>query len=1461
MSKFRDHLLNSFAIYSGLKYDPELDDVILEQNSEKEFTFVIHSILNFKTFKNLLWATKNSKIAKENKFNFIVKNYVYESLEFREYLLNIIPALIKKIPKVAELIKKNSSALVLNPNNGTYIIKHESDISEEEITEARNIIKNDMIRYGFKDFQIDFQLVETINSFNHIEEHDKELQKYIKELNQKEVNIQKTNSYSSNFYNSNNNSNFRFNKFSKNTYNHVTIKEMSTFSELETNKKVHFEGEIYRQEIRRLGNVYVAKYSLTDYKDTITVSHYLGEDKNNATIYKVGQFILVDGLLQINRYGFDLNKNVRSDKIIVGDNPYHNVTLDNSIEKRIELSARTKMNTMDGILSATDLVEIAKKHGHKAVAILDSNSVQAFPEFTQAAKKNGIKPIYGVSFDIIEKGNNIILGDFDPSININDAEFVVFDIETTHLSPRIGELIEFGATVIKNGEIVNKSQFFVKAKKPLSAFTTNLTGITQQMIDSQGIQLDDALDKIYELFNNKIAVAHNAKFDMNFLIQKFLEANRELPKTTYIDTLMISRIIFEDKKKHSLGEFCKNFDVIYDTEVAHRADYDAEVLASAFKNSIFWFVDNNVVTLSELNEFTRDEKLFYSKLNTTFNQYSVIALNNDGLKEIFQMISKTLTERFWNSPKMFFDDLPKSKNILIGSNGLRGELIDKLLYSNDIELEKIIERCDYIEIPAPQTLSHKWSGKDDFSKEEIEGLLKHLVNKAKSLNKMVVAIGDVRYETKEDAIFFKSLVYSKGIGNTSHFLFDYRKKDSLQIPTLNYLTTEEMIHQFSFLGHLDLVKEIVVETPNKIADMVDDNIVVTREKLYTPKFDNSNVKLKELVYSNAHKKYGEKLPEIVELRIKQELEPILKYGFDVVYWISHILVKKSEENGYIVGSRGSVGSSFVATMAEITEVNPLPPHYICDNCKYFELVKNPPTPSGYDLDDKMCEKCNILMDKDGNSIPFETFLGFQADKVPDIDLNFSSEYQGFIHDYIKELFGEYHTFRAGTISTIKDKTAFGYIKKANEEFNFGYTNSYIDFLSYKIEGVKRTTGQHPGGIIIVPKEFDVEYFTPINYPADDTSLNWKTTHLNFESIHDNLLKLDILGHRDPTAIAMLSKMTGVNVKTDIPKKDPRVMSLFYSTKELGIQPSEIGDEPTGAVGLPEFGTNFVRKMLKDANPRTFSDLISISGLSHGTNVWKGNAETLIKEQNMSVSDVISCRDDIMLILIKKGLDPLFSFKVMEKVRKGKGLSPEEQSELKKNNIPEWMIKSMLMIEYMFPKAHATAYVIMAWRIAWFKLYKPLEYYSTYLSIRVSEFDIKVIVDDFKAVKINEKINEINKLKDKKKLDEDLLVTLEIAREIYARGYKISNIDLMKSKADEWIIDYENNALIPPFTSVKGLGLAAAQKLVQAREERPFISKEDFKLRSGVNKTITNVLDELGVLKDLTETNQMSLFTL
>ncbi|WP_426461362.1 PolC-type DNA polymerase III [Mycoplasma hafezii] len=1464
-SKFQDACFGKLMDFLGIKHLDGFNDAFVKDslieiecdddgNHFYQCQICIPNVPNANDLLKLYDCIKNNQIA-TIKADFKVLTGNVEQKRLIDFYLDLIYSLSKLKP--LRSLVRGIATLEFNYKNGEWFFNYDELKPNIHLDELLHYSEQVMHTLGFKDFKVVPRYIGSENL-----EDDKN--NLIKKL-EKDIEDQERNSFSlkntDDSFNKSKEKAFKnayYSNQARNTnYRQMTITEVVELPDEAFNVKANLEGMIYKTEVSNYGENYYYHFYITDLSEAMKVSCRSNGSNDILDGLKINDWINVSGEVKINTFDKSKSLQIPSPKQVVKIASKLTERIDDAEQKRCEISARSKMNTMDGLLSAKELVSIAKKFGHKSVAILDSNSVQAFPEFVAAAKSAEIKPIYGVSFDVIYENNQAILTEKFTNVDLHSAEVVSFDIETTHLSPKIGDVIEFGGSLISNGFIKENYQFFLKARKPLSTFTINLTNITDAMLQKDGLEQKEGIQKIRDLLHNKIALAHNANFDMHFIMQKFLDYGIELPNTVFIDSLVISRMVFKDKSKHTLGEFCKNLGVNYDAEVAHRADYDAEVLAKAWINVLAHLSHMGIVDLQTLYDYKQEEL----RNKTRSSQISIIAKNQHGLKQLFQLVSKSLTERFYKSPKLFWEDIPNPHDdLLLGSGGLKSELIDAVFYSSDLKVNKLISKFDYIEVPHPSAFKHLIDT-NDFTYQDICYLLKDFILKAKSQNKIVVATGDVRYENKDDQIFYKSLVYSKGIGNVAHFLFNYSKAKAgnLPIPDLYFLTTKEMLEEFKFLDNLDLIKEIVIENSNKIADLVDDNIIVIRDKLYTPIFDDSQTKLKELVYKTAHEKYGEQLPQIIEERLEKEITPILKYGFDVIYWISHKLVKKSNDSGYLVGSRGSVGSSLVATMSGITEVNPLPPHYVCEKCKHFELANVEGITSGFDLDDKECPNCQITMIKDGQTIPFETFLGFNADKVPDIDLNFSGDFQGQVHNEIKRLFGDSHTFRAGTISTIKDKTAFGYIKKTCEEYGFNYSKAFIDYLATKMIGVKRTTGQHPGGIIIIPKEYDVEDFTPSNYPADDTSIDWKTTHFDFHAIHDNVLKLDILGHVDPTAIKMLERLTGLDVKKDVPKKDLKVLSLFSSTKELGISPDSIGGEITGALGLPEFGTNFVRRMLYEAKPESFADLISLSGLSHGTDVWSNNAQELINNQGMTIKDVISCRDDIMVYLMNKGVEPLSSFKIMEQVRKGKSINDEQEKMLKENNVPDWYIDSMKKIKYMFPKAHATAYVLMAWRIAFFKLYYPLPYYATYLTTRVEEFDVEVLADDYGCKKINAKLKEMEAIKDKKVKDNELIQTLEIARELYARGFGISGINLFKSLEKEWVIDYEAKSLIPPFSALKGLGLAAAEKIVQARNEGEFRSKEDFKKRSSINNTLFNLMDEMGILKDLTDTDQMTLF--
>ncbi|MCK5866855.1 MAG: PolC-type DNA polymerase III [Mycoplasmataceae bacterium] len=1220
--------------------------------------------------------------------------------------------------------------------------------------------------------------------------------------------------------------------------------------------KVLTTGLIFKKEIKTTKTDFViCTLSITDYKDAVYVKMFgkTLEEKTDFDRYKEGTYVEVAGNYAIDPFStqptITLNKSPRIVK-----NASLNRDDDEPI-KRVELSARTKMSTMDGVVSAKLLFERAEKWGHKAITIVDKDSLQSFPDFFYASKNSTVKPIYGVTLSTINKNNGTIYWPKDN--NLENDTYVVFDLETTGLSPEYNEIIEFGAALVKGGQIIETKQFFIKPKGDVPEFTTKLTGITNDMVKNSPSE-EESIIAIRDYLLKGTIVAHNANFDITFVNAKLAQYGHEAIEVPTIDSLATARLVLPEQKRFALRFVSKKYGVIYETEVAHRADYDANVLARVWMKMIYDLKELGINSQQELTNHYSD-----SLNNKKFTkEISLLAKNQKGLKELFKFTSTGLTVNFEKHPKIFVEDLEKRVDVLLGSGSLGSRLVERMFFGSKAQVIEEIKKYDYIEVQPPKNFIHFINR--GMKKEDVEDMISFVINEAKKANKIVVASGDVKYLDELDKIYHEVYISAKGLGGSRHKLFSYNEENP-KYPIFNFLTTKEMREEFAFLSDVKLIEEIVVTNTNKIADMIED-IEVIKKDLYTPGFDDVDNKVNNFVYKTAREIYGDNLPKIVEDRIERELAPIKKYGFSVIYWISHILVSKSLQDGFLVGSRGSVGSSIVATFLNITEVNPLVPHYVCPKCKNSEFPESAAAlNSGFDLEDKLCPKCNIKYMKNGHNIPFETFLGFEADKVPDIDLNFSGEYQAIIHNEVKKIFGDKHAFRAGTISTVAEKTAFGYVKAWAEGRGKEISRPFTEFIAKGVAGTKRTSGQHPGGIIIIPSEFDVEDFTPINFPANDGNAAWKTTHFDFHAIHDNVLKLDLLGHDDPTAIRMLEKLTGIDARKDIPFSDPRIVSLFSSTKELGIEPKQISGEPTGAMGIPEFGTKFVRGMLKNATVKSFGDLISLSGLSHGTNVWTNNAEDLIKNQNLELNDVISCRDDIMVDLINKGVDPLLSFEIMEKVRKGKGITVEQEKILRENNVEDWYIGSLKKIEYMFPKAHATAYVMMAWRIAFFKLYHPMAYYATYFSTRSDVFDIHTVISS--TAKIEEKLKDFISRRYKygsektTNKEESLIPVFELVLEAKARGIKFSPISLDKSKAEDWVLDNENMMLIPPFTSLDGLGLAVAKSVIVAREESEFSSVEDFKKRTQINKTQLEKLEEMKVFGDMSKTNQISLFNI
>ncbi|QTU82974.1 PolC-type DNA polymerase III [Carnobacteriaceae bacterium zg-C25] len=1206
----------------------------------------------------------------------------------------------------------------------------------------------------------------------------------------------------------------------------------------EENPAVLFQGYIFASEDKTLSNkrsVFTVKF--TDYTSSFVMKLFSRNEKD-AKLYKThlieGNWIKVRGSVQEDRFLKDIIV-VPRDINVVNVRPRLDLAQDH--KKRVELHLHTTMSQMDATNSVGDYVAQAAKWGHTAIAVTDHAGLQAFPDAHAAGKKHDIKILYGVEANVIDDAVEVAYN--AQHVDLNQATYVVFDVETTGLSAIYDSIIELAAVKMYKGNVIDTFEAFINPYRPLTATIISLTGITDAILREQGQDERVVMESFKAFTKDCILVAHNASFDMGFLNTTYRRLGIEEATNPVIDTLELSRVLHPELKSHRLNTLAKKYGV--HLEQHHRAVFDSETTG----HLLFAFLkeaasEHNWHYHDDLNKDLGRQDAY--KRSRPFH-VTILAKNQAGLKSLFKLVSHSNVDYFYRVPR-----IPRSlliehrENLLLGSACSEGEVFEAIMQKGYDEAKEKAKFYDYIEVMPKEAYSHLIADERIRSEKELEEIITNLIQIGKELDKKVVATGNVHYLNPRDHIYREILISTLKINANRH----------LNFPQVHFRTTDEMVRAFDFLPS-EVVDDIVWKNPQAIAESIE-KVVPVKSDLYTPKIEGAEDEITQLSYGQAKKLYGDPLPDIVEKRLEKELKSIIGNGFSVIYLISQKLVHKSMSDGYLVGSRGSVGSSFVATMTGITEVNPLAPHYRCPNCQYCEFFEQGEYGSGYDLPDKMCPKCETMLDRDGQDIPFETFLGFYGDKVPDIDLNFSGEYQAKAHAYTKELFGADYVYRAGTIGTVADKTAFGYVKAYEREKNKNFNSAEIERLAIGASGVKRTTGQHPGGIIVIPNYMDVYDFTPIQYPADAQDAEWKTTHFDFHSIHDNVLKLDILGHDDPTVIRMLQDLSGRDPKT-IPPTDPDVMKIFQGTEVLGVTPEQI-DSKTGTLGIPEFGTRFVRGMLEATKPSTFSELLQISGLSHGTDVYLGNAEELIKKGIVPLSKVIGCRDDIMVYLIHAGLEEGIAFNIMESVRKGKGISDEYQAIMRENNVPEWYIESCLKIKYMFPKAHATAYVLMALRVAYYKVHEPLLYYCVYFSVRADVFDLVAMVQGKEMVKA--RMREINeKGLDATAKEQNLLTVLEIANEMLERGFTFKMVDINRSHATNFVID--GDSLIAPFRAVPGLGDNVAQQIVKAREEAVFLSQEDLSKRGKVSKTIMDYFIENGVLDNLPESNQLSLF--
>lgn len=1211
--------------------------------------------------------------------------------------------------------------------------------------------------------------------------------------------------------------------------------------------QVCLHGQVLTLEDRELkSGKFIINGTITDFTDTIYFKIFVSPDDRDPILDELvkGKFYIMKGVPQYDTYSKEVCFNS-----IVGIKPandFREKRVDTSIEKRVELHMHTVMSEMDSVVDIKKIIQRAKDWGHKAIAITDHGVVQAFPIANHCVSKDeDFKIIYGLEGYFVDDLKDLVVNDKGQKI---DSEYVVFDIETTGLSPRFNKIIEIGAVRIKDGKVQDKYSRFVNPEVPIPYSITKLTSINDNMV-LEAPTIEEVLPEFLEYVGDAILVAHNASFDTGFI--KEFAKRQGLPfDYTIVDTMTLAHILIPELGKYTLDRLCKQFNVSLENH--HRACDDAAATAEIFVKMLKMIKAKEINTIAELNVMGSASPESIKKAKT---YHGIILVKNEiGRVNLYRLVSESHINYFNRRPR-----IPKSlinkyrEGLIIGSACEAGELYKAMLYNeSEDEITRLANFYDYYEIqPTGNNMFMLESDKIPVnSVEDLQDVNRRIVDLGKQFNKPVVATCDVHFLDPEDEIYRRIIMAGKGFA------------DADNQPPLFFRTTEEMLDEFQYLGS-DVAKEVVIENTNKIADMIE-KISPVRPDKQPPIIENSDETLTNICYDKAHEIYGENLPDIVVKRLEKELNSIISNGFAVMYIIAQKLVWRSNDDGYLVGSRGSVGSSFVATMAGITEVNPLPAHYICPHCFYTDFDSEAVKPyqmqgqSGCDMPDRECPKCGTMLKKEGHDIPFETFLGFKGDKEPDIDLNFSGEYQPKAHAYTEELFGKGKAFRAGTIGTMADKTAYGFVYNYYKDKGEEKRRCEMERLAVGCTGVKRTTGQHPGGMIVLPAHEEIYSFTPIQKPANDMSTDIITTHFEYHSIDHNLLKLDILGHDDPTMIRRLEDLTGLDAKT-IPLDDKEVMSLFHSTDALGIKPEDIGGTKLGSLGVPEFGTEFAMQMLIDADPQNFSDLVRIAGLSHGTDVWLGNAQTLIQEGKCVLGTAICTRDDIMIYLINMGLESGLAFTIMESVRKGKGLKPEWEEEMTAHGVPDWYIWSCKKIKYMFPKAHAAAYVMMGWRVAYYKVNYPLAYYTAFFSIRASAFDYKLMCQGKEALEAN--LAELQKTpKDQQTATiKDTIRDMKIVQEMYARGIEFMPIDIYRADAQRFqIID---GKIMPSFGSLPGMGAKAAQQLQEAAAQGPFTSKEDIKTRGKVSKTILDDMEELGLLNGLPETNQYDFFSM
>ena len=1336
-------------------------------------------------------------------------------------------------------IKENYIIIELNDENTKFMLE-EVKISSK--------IENILDEYGVKNYKIIFSVGDFSKEILNIEEKIKmDIEKHQNSINAEREKVVKTNSTSETQVYKTKNDFKRASKTREIKGETISIKD---FYDLYDGETCIVEGEVFSMEdmILKSGKI-LRTIRITDGESSLTSKIFLDEN-DKLDIYK-GVFLKLSGKLQLDTYaGNEKTLMINSMNIIDKEKIKKE---DAAEEKMVELHAHTKMSEMVGVTDVEDIIKRAKEYGHKAIAITDYSVVHSYPAAFKTAKnlstdEEKMKAIFGCEMYMIDDEAPMVTNPKDKKID--DEEFVVFDIETTGLNSHTNEIIEIGAVKIKSGRIVDRYSQLINPGRPIPYHITEITSITDEQVANEP-KIDKVIGKFVDFVGDAVLVAHNAPFDMGFIkrdIKKYLSIDYQC---SVIDTLQMARDLFPDLKKYGLGDLNKTLGLAL--EKHHRAVDDSQATANMFIIFLEKYKEKGLEYMKDINTgFEVNVK------KQSLKNVMVLVKTQAGLKNMYRLVSEAHIKYFGNKKAR----IPKSvlvenrEGLIIGSSLTAhfmntGELVDLYLRHDLEKLEEAAKFYDYIEL-LPKSTYNELIEKDGTgalgSYEEVEKMNKYFYDLGKRLGILLTASSNVHYLDENEDIIRSILLYGSGTVYNSR---QYSINNGFY-----FRTTDEMLKEFSYLGE-DEAKEIVVTNTNKIADMIESEIKPIPEGFYPPKMENAEEIVKSMTYEKAYRIYGNPLPEIVSARLERELNAIINNGFSVLYLSAQKLVKKSLDNGYLVGSRGSVGSSLVAFMMGITEVNALYPHYICDNpeCKYSEFIEKEGV--GIDLPDKICPKCGAKLRKDGYSIPFEVFMGFKGDKVPDIDLNFSGEYQSEIHRYCEELFGKENVFKAGTISTLAEKNAEAYVRKYFEDNNLNTVRAEIIRLGRLCQGAKKTTGQHPGGMVIVPQGNSIYEFCPVQRPANDETSESTTTHYDYHVMDEQLVKLDILGHDDPTTIKLLQEYTNMEIK-DIPLADKDTLKIFSSTESLGVTPEQIGTE-IGTYGIPEFGTGFVRQMLIDTRPTTFAELVRISGLSHGTNVWLNNAQEFVRNGQATLSQIITVRDDIMNYLIDQGLDNSDAFKIMEFVRKGKPKKEPENWEkysamMKEKKVPDWYIESCRRIEYMFPKGHAVAYVMMAMRIAYFKVHKPLAFYAAFLSRKADDFDMEFMSRGILAKQKLEELSKEPKLDPKKKNEQAIC---EIVVEMEARNIELLPVDIYLSDGKKFTI--EDDKIRIPLIGINGLGGAVIDAIVKEREEGKFISVEDLKRRTKMQQPVVDKLKNIGAISSLSETNQISLF--